>query len=287
MSILGKIALTVLMENIAFGEGPRWHNGHLWFSDMHGQQVIKLAPNGSHEIILRLQDDQPSGLGWLPDGDLLIVSMQKRQVLRFDGKNLSVHADLSPMASCHCNDMVVDALGRSYVGNFGFDLHNGAEAEPGELIRIDIDGSIHLMDNDLSFPNGAVITPDGNTLIVAETFAGVLTAFDIDPAGNLNNRREWAKLTGDALPDGICLDSNGGVWTASPTTNECVRLLEGGEITHRIRTDRGAFACMIGEHRLYICTSKASDPVSCATARDARIEAAPVPFSAAGYPHSG
>ena len=274
------------MENIAFGEGPRWHNGHLWFSDMHGQQVIKLAPNGSHEIILRLQDDQPSGLGWLPDGDLLIVSMQKRQVLRFDGKNLSVHADLSPMASCHCNDMVVDALGRSYVGNFGFDLHNGAEIEPGELIRVDIDGSIHLMDNNLNFPNGTVITPNGNTLIIAETFAGTLTAYDIDAEGDLNNRREWAQLGGGALPDGICLDAENGVWVASPTTNECVRVLEGGKITHRIKIDRSAFACMIGGNRLFVCSSKESDPVVCARARDARIEVFPVPFTAAGYPLS-
>jgi sugar lactone lactonase YvrE len=286
LSILGKIALTVLMENIAFGEGPRWHNGHLWFSDMHGQQVIKLAPNGSHEIILRLQDDQPSGLGWLPDGDLLIVSMQKRQVLRFDGKNLSVHADLSPMASCHCNDMVVDAMGRSYVGNFGFDLHNGAEIEPGELIRVDIDGSIHLMDNNLNFPNGTVITPDGNTLIIAETFAGTLTAYDIDAEGDLNNRREWAQLGGGALPDGICLDAENGVWVASPTTNECVRVLEGSKITHRIKIDRSAFACMIGGNRLFVCSSKESDPVACARAQDARIEVFPVPFTAAGYPLS-
>ena len=278
--------MAVLMENLAFGEGPRWHDGNLWFSDMHGQRVIKIAPDGSHENIIRLHDDQPSGLGWLPDGDLLVVSMQKRQILRFDGEEIRVHADLSVMASCHCNDMVVDAFGRSYVGNFGFDLHNGADAKPGELIRVDIDGSIHLMDNNLNFPNGTVITPDGNTLIVAETFAGTLTAYDIDAEGDLNNRREWAQLGRGVLPDGICLDAKNGVWVASPTTNECLRVLEGGKITHRIKIDRGAFACMIGGNRLFVCTSKESDPVECARTRDARIEVFSVPFTAAGYPLS-
>jgi len=279
--------MTVLMKNIAFGEGPRWKNGHLWFSDMHSKQVIKLAPTGSWEIVVALQDDQPSGLGWLPDGDLLIVSMQKRQILRFNGKDLLVHADLSEMASYHCNDMVIGPYGRCYVGNFGFDLHNGAEPKPGELIRVDVDGSMHLMEGDLNFPNGAVITADGQTLVVAETFAGVLTAFDIGANGDLHNRREWAKLPNKALPDGICLDSNGGIWVASPTTNECVRLSEGGEMTHRIRTDRGAFACVIGEETLYVCTSKASNPVICMAERNARIEFFPAPYPAAGYPHSG
>ena len=195
--------------------------------------------------------------------------------------------EMSQMASHHCNDMVIDPFRRCYVGNFGFDLHNGAESKPGELIRVDIDGSMHLMDDNLNFPNGAVITSNGQTLVFAETFAGILTGFDIDRSGELQSKREWARLPVGALPDGICLDSNSGVWVASPTTSECIRLLEGGEVTHSIKTDRGAFACMIGEKNLYVCTSKASDPAICASERNARIEVFPAPYPAAGCPCSG
>ena len=183
--------------------------------------------------------------------------------------------------------MVTGPFGRCYVVNFGFDLHNGAEPKPGELIRVDIDGSMDFMEGDLNFPNGAVITADGQTLVVAETFAGVLTAFDIGANGDLQSRREWAKLANNVLPGGICLDSNDGIWVASPTTNKCIRLSEGGKITHRIRTDRGAFACRIGEERLSVCTSKASNSVICMAERNARIEFYPAPYPAAGYPHLG
>ena len=279
--------MSILMDNIAFGEGPRWRRGHLWFSDIYSRQVIKLSPSGSWKTILTLDDDQPSGLGWLPNDDLVIVSMQKRQILRFDGKSLFVHADLCQKASCQCNDMVVDSLGRCYVGNFGFDLHNGAESSMAELIRVDQDGSAHVMDESMNFPNGTVITADGKTLIVAETFAGILTAFDIDAYGDLINRRQWAKLPPDSIPDGICLDSNEGIWVASPSSNDCIRLLEGGEVTHRIEMDQGAFACMIGDEKLYVCTSKSSDPSICTAERNARIEVFPAPYPAAGCPSSG
>lgn len=276
--------MTILLDKLCFGEGPRWREGMLWFSDMHAQKVLKVDPQGNVETVVKLDDDQPSGLGWLPNGDLLIVAMTKKQVLRFNGSQLSVHADLSSLASHFCNDMVVDHVGRAYVGNFGFDIHNGAQQSAAELICVDVDGSARCVDDDLIFPNGAVITPDNKTLIVAETFASRLTAFDILDSGDLTNKRIWAQLPKGAVPDGICLDAGGGIWSASPTSNNCIRQIEGGEVTHTIELERGAFACMIGEANLYILTSTVSTPAACKANQDARIEVYPAPFRAAGLP---
>ena len=275
--------MTILLDNLCFAEGPRWRNGELWFSDMHDHCVCTVTPEGKKTTLLTLQDDEPSGLGWLPNGDLLVVSMRKRQLLRFDGKALTVHADLSALASHRCNDMVVDPLGRAYVGNFGFDLHTGEKPRSTVLIRVDPDGSAKIVDDDAFFPNGSVITADGRTLILAETFARALMAFDIDTSGGLSNKRIWAKLREGAVPDGICLDSADGIWSASPTTNECVRQIQGGEVTHRIALERGAFACMIGGDHLYVLTASSSDPKACRTSRDGRIEVYSAPYTAAGF----
>ena len=279
----------ILIDGLCFGEGPRWHDGALWLSDMHARQVLRVSPEGDATVIVELADDEPSGLGWLPDGNLLIVSMTRRQLLRFDGSNLELHADLSGHASWYCNDMVVDAHGRAYVGNFGFDLHQGAKPGPAELIRVDPDGSIHVEDDSLMFPNGTVITADGGTLIVGESFGGRLSAYDVDADGSLSNKRVWAKLPEGAVPDGICLDTDGGVWSASPTSNECVRQIEGGEVTHRIPLSRGAFACMIGtapngDDKLYVLTSTSSNPPECRANRDARVEVFDAPYPKAGWP---
>lgn len=276
--------MTILLDKLYFGEGPRWRDGMLWFSDMHAQKVLKVDSQGNVETVVKLDDDQPSGLGWLPNGDLLIVAMTKKQVLRFNGSQLSVHADLSSLASHFCNDMVVDHVGRAYVGNFGFDIHNGAQQSAAELICVEVDGSARCVDDNLIFPNGAVITPDNKTLIVAETFASRLTAFDILDSGDLTNKKIWAQLPKGAVPDGICLDAGGGIWSASPTSNNCIRQIEGGEVTHTIELERGAFACMIGEANLYILTSTVSTPAACKANQDARIEVYPAPFRAAGLP---
>lgn len=251
---------------------------------MHDQKVLKVAPDGTATTVVTLADDQPSGLGWLPDGTLLVVSMTKRQLLSYDGEQLAVHADLANHASWYCNDMVVDRHGRAYVGNFGFDLHNNADPRPAEIIRVDPDGSITIEDDDVMFPNGTVITPDEATLIVGESFGRRLTAFDIGEDGTLSNKRIWAELPKGAVPDGICLDSGGGIWSASPTSNECVRQTEGGDVTHRIELDRGAFACMIGGDNLYVLTSSSSVPADCISRRDARVEVYDAPYPAAGWP---
>jgi len=274
----------LLIEGLAFGEGPRWRDGALWLSDMHAQKVLKVMPGGQAQTIVELEDDQPSGLGWLPNGDLLIVSMTKRSLLKYDGSTLTTHADLSGLASWYCNDMVVDKVGRAYVGNFGFDLHNRATAAPAELICVETDGAARVVANDIMFPNGTVITADGSTLIVAESFGGRLTAFDIDAQGDLSNARIWAELPDKAVPDGICLDAGNGIWSASPSTNECIRQIEGGDITHRIDLDRGAFACMIGEDKLYILTASSSVPEQCKANLDARVEIYDAPYPSAGWP---
>lgn len=275
-----------LADGLCFGEGPRWHAGALWLSDMHAHQVIKVTEQGSITQIVDVPN-QPSGLGWLPGGDLLIVSMLDRSILRFDGKHLQCHADLSQLASFHCNDMVVDGQGRAYVGNFGFDLAAREKPRPAELICVEPDGSARIAADELMFPNGTVITPDGTTLIVAETFGTRLSAFDINTNGDLCNRRVWAELPRGAVPDGICLDTDGGVWSASPTTCECIRQIEGGEITHRVEVDQGAFACMLGGAdgtTLYILTADSSDPAECKANRQGRIDYCEAPFAGAGWP---
>lgn len=274
----------ILVNGLCFGEGPRWHDGELWLSDMHARQVLRVSAQGNKEVVVTLNDDDPSGLGWLPNGDLLIVGMTKRQVLRFDGTDLHVHADLSGLASWYCNDMVVDGEGRAYVGNFGFDLHNRAKPRPAELIRVDPDGRASVENDELMFPNGAVITPDGSTLIVGESFGGRLTAFDIAIDGSLGNKRTWAELPEGAVPDGICLDSQGGIWSASPTSNECIRQIEGSEVTHRHELTRGAFACMLGGDDLYVLTAHSSVPEKCRANKDARVEVFDAPYPGAGWP---
>jgi sugar lactone lactonase YvrE len=274
----------VVLEGLAFPEGPRWHDGRLWFSDMHAHEVVAVdLATGERETIVEVPAC-PSGLGWLPDGRLLVVSMEDRRVLRLEDSGLVEHADLSGLATFHCNDMVVDRVGRAYVGNFGFDLHQRADPVDAVLARVDPDGSVHAAADAMQFPNGSVV--HDTTLVVAESFAGRLTAFDVADDGSLSNRRVWAQLEG-AVPDGICLDAEGAIWVASPTSNEVLRVREGGEVTHRVTLDRGAFACMLGgddRRTLLICTSHSSDPVESAQQRSGRIESMRVDVPGAGLP---
>jgi len=236
--------LTPFLDRLAFPESPRWHEGALWFSDFYTQQVQRVAPDGRRETVVSVPG-QPSGLGWGPDGRLLVVSMTDRRLLRLEGDVLTEVADLSALADFHCNDMVVDAKGRAYIGNFGFDLAARATPRTTGLILVQPDGRAKRVAQDLHFPNGTVITPDGRTLIVAETFAARLSAFDIADDGSLSNRRIWAEIE-KTSPDGICLDAEGAVWLASPTSREVIRVREGGEVTQRIATPGQAVACMLG-----------------------------------------
>jgi sugar lactone lactonase YvrE len=236
--------LKPLLDRLAFPESPRWHDGALWFSDFYTQRVQRVDMKGRCETVVSVPG-QPSGLGWLPDGKLLVVSMIDRRLLRLDDRGLTEVADLSALAPFHCNDMVVDAQGRAYIGNFGFDLPARETPRATGLILVQPDGQARVVAQDLHFPNGAVITPDGRTLIIGESYGARLTAFDIADDGSLSGRRVWAALD-KAVPDGICLDAEGAIWVASPISREVIRVHEGGAVTHRIRTPGQAVACMLG-----------------------------------------
>jgi sugar lactone lactonase YvrE len=274
-----------LVEGLCFAEGPRWHEGRLWFSDMHDHHVYAADMNGNLETIAHVPQ-QPSGLGWLPDGRLLIVSMLDRKLLVLQDGKLAEFANLHDLAKYHCNDMVTDSFGRSYVGNFGFDLHAGEEHCTTALIMVTADGNASIVAEDLAFPNGTVITPDGKTMIIGESMNGRLTAFDIENDGALSNRRIWAQLE-KAVPDGICLDEAGGIWVASPVSNKALRVVEGGEVTDRVSVEKQAFACMLGGDdgkRLFIMTAADSDPQACRENRSGRIEYVEVNYAGAGTP---
>ena len=275
----------ILLEDLTFPEGPRWHEGRLWFSDFYAHEVIAVDMAGQRETIVKVPG-QPSGLGWTPEGRLLVVSMTDRRLLRLDPDGLVEVADLSALANYHCNDMVVDGDGGAYVGNFGFNSHDGSEFKAADLIRVDPDGGVSVAAEGLAFPNGSVITPDGDTLIVGETRGNILSAWDRAPDGGLSNRRVWANL-GGGFPDGICLDANGAIWVADPRNKETIRVLEGGVVTDRISTgEMGSFACMLGgaERRtLFICTCLQSGPDTAAL-RSGRIETVEVKVPGAGWP---
>jgi sugar lactone lactonase YvrE len=286
----------VLAEGLYFGEGPRWHEGRLWFSDFYDHAVKTCTADGRVETIVDVPN-QPSGLGWMPDGTMLIVSMLDRKLMRWrPGEALEVHADLGEVATFHCNDMVVDRQGRAYVGNFGFDLDHwlmthGIEdtithSPTAVLARVDPDGSVHVVADDLRFPNGTVITPDGSTLIVAETVGSRLTSFDVAADGSLSNRAVWCDLGGH-VPDGICLDAENQIWFANPLEPRCMLVAQETEVLDVIDTSQPAYACMLGGDdgcTMYILTATSSMADAASAARTGRIEVARVAVPHAGCP---
>jgi sugar lactone lactonase YvrE len=252
---------------------------------MHAHQVIAVDMAGKREVVCEVPE-RPSGLGWLPDGRMLLVSMRDRKLMRLDRDGLKTLADMSKLAPFDCNDMVVDAQGRAYIGNFGFDLHKGETPRGTTLVMVGTDGVARVAAEELMFPNGMVITPDGKTLIVGETFGRRLTAFDIGADGSLTKRRVWAEL-GQNLPDGICLDAENAVWVASPRSSEVIRVKQGGAVVERIKVETDAFACMLGGadgRTLFVATAPDSDPEKCRAARAGRIETTEVEVPRAGLP---
>lgn len=278
----------LVADGIVFGEGPRWHEGAFWFSDIGAGVVRRVSPSGALETIVEVPG-RPSGLGWLPDGRLLVVSMHEHRLLRLDPGGLALHADLSAWCGGDANDMVVDAKGRAYVGNIGFELERQPiEPRSTSLVRVDPDGSARAVADALMAPNGMALTPNGRTLIVGESGAACLTAFDVDTRGDLAHRRIYARLEPGGAPDGLCLDAEGAVWVASPTTRAFLRIREGGEITDRIPTgDRHAIACMLGgadRRTLYLVTAPTMSIRSSIPLRAGRIESVEVAVAGAGHP---
>ncbi|MBK1787144.1 SMP-30/gluconolactonase/LRE family protein [Prauserella cavernicola] len=251
---------STIVTDMSYTECPRWHDGRIWFSDFYTYRVYSAAEDGSDLRVEADVPEQPSGLGWLPDGRLLIVSMRDRRVLRREANgNLVTHADLSGHVGGHLNDMVVDERGRAFIGEFGFDLMGGAALATAGMVRVDPDGTVRKVADDMWFPNGSVITDDG-TLLVCETFGNRVTAFDIADDGTLTGRRVWAtfgeqpteveldKLLAQVVvgADGCCLDADGSLWIADAVGGRVIRVREGGEIDEEVRTGSGVFACMLG-----------------------------------------
>lgn len=281
----------ILLEGLCFPESPRWHECRLYFSDMRrDNRVVAVDLEGNAETICHIPGS-PSGIGWLPDGRMIVVSMTETKILRLEpGGELVVHGDITAIARGPANDLVVDRIGRAYVGNFGFDMFAGAPSAPARLAMVHPSGFIRPVARDLAFPNGMVITPDGKTLIIAESAARQLTAFDIEVDGALMNRRVWADCAG-ASPDGICVDEEGAVWIAAPNKRAFIRFREGGEELERIQLPEThqAIACMLGgedRRTLFMCTVEATTQqvLSGSTETRGYIEVIEVEVAGAGYP---
>ncbi|HEX2808457.1 MAG TPA: SMP-30/gluconolactonase/LRE family protein [Kineosporiaceae bacterium] len=278
------------MRVLSFGEAPRWREGRLWFSDFYRRAVYAVGLDGSKVVDV---PDQPSGLGWLPDGRLLVVSMKDRRVLRLEpGGGLVEHTDLSGLATFHANDMLVDASGAAWVGNFGYDLYADLRARElavmlgdesagqAVLARVGSDGVVSRAADDLRFPNGMALLDGGRTLVVAETLRLQLTAFDVADDGTLGGRRVYAGL-GQLFvaPDGICADPGGGVWVANALGPRVLRVADGGRVTDTVTTTQPAFACALGgddRRTLFVMTAPSSEPWDVEGKTLAKIETANV-----------
>jgi sugar lactone lactonase YvrE len=269
-----------VVTDIRFPEGNRWHDGRLWYSDMHTGEVFSIDPSANAAPRLETTvAGQSSGLGWLADGRLVVSSMESRTVVAVDQHGSSeVFADLSAVEPSLLNDLVVDEVtGRTYIGAFGYDLYGGEELRPGPLYVIDQDGSFRLAADGLVFPNSANVLPGTRTLVVSETWGGRLTAFDIQADGSLSGRREWAALPEGVTPDGSTVDSEGAVWVCSVDTGEFLRVVEGGEVTDRVDAPgRCAIDCALGGpdgRTLYLATADSYDPATTVRTRAGRISA--------------
>jgi sugar lactone lactonase YvrE len=277
----------LLVDGVDFGEGPRWHDGALWYSDFHQRAIYRVTAEGERTAVYAGLDDRPSGMGWLPDGTFVVVFMTSRRLMcdRGDG-SLVEYADLSGVATWHCNDMVVDGRGNIYVGNFGFDLEARSSFATADLALVRPDGSIEVAAPAMAFPNGSVITRDGSTLIVGQSFGGDYVAFTIQEDGSLTDRRQWAEIPGTA-PDGCTMDAAGGIWFSDALGSQVVRVEEGGAVTARVATPMPTFACMLGDddgRTLYALCAPGSHPDECAGRAAGAIYSMRVDHPHAGRP---
>jgi sugar lactone lactonase YvrE len=294
----------VLISGYAFLECPRWHDGALWVSDFYTHQVLRVDEAGTAAKVLDVPR-QPSGLGWLPGGDLLVVSMRDRKVLRWDGSAVTVHADLWELAESHVNDMVVDTHGRAYVGNFGSDAFAGEALRDATLFRIDPDGSVHAAARNLRCPNGMTITPDGTTMYLSESTGNRVSAFDIDAEGGLGDRRDWCALgavptashfeaaaaDGELawVPDGMTLDAEGAIWVADAIGGRALRIRDGVIVDQVSTADRGltVVACALGGpdgRTLHLCAAEGFDEHACKAHHSSCVLTTSVAVPHAGRP---
>jgi sugar lactone lactonase YvrE len=263
----------VVLEGLAFPESPRWHGGALWVSDWAAHEVIRLK-DGVAEVVAQVPSF-PLCIDHLPDGRLLVVDGSGSQLLRQEaGGELVVQGDLSSLATTPWNDITVDGRGNAYVNNVGF-AFPGGEYAPGLVALVTPDGTVTRVADELAFPNGMAVTVYGE-LLVAESYAGRITAFTIDVDGTLSGRRVWAEL-GDAAPDGICVDAENAVWYADVPHQRCVRVREDGEVLQVVELDRGAFSCALSDTTLYVATNEWHGPESTAGGRRGQVVALDVP----------
>jgi sugar lactone lactonase YvrE len=286
----------VLLDGLAYVESPRWHDGRLWFAHWGAGEVVAVDLDGKSEVMAPGPPRLGWSIDWLPDGRLLVTG---DELLRQEPDGSMVrHADLTGVAEHGWNEIVVDGRGHIYVNGFGFDFLGGAKPTPGIIAMVSPDGTARKVADDIAFPNGMVVTPDNSTLIISESFAGRLTAFDIAPDGGLSNRRTWAENLG---PDGICMDAEGAVWVQTADTfthsgrddapqGAVVRVREGGEITDRVEHDRAVFAAMLGGpdgKTLFLAAAewRGTDQVTEAlAARTGQVLTTPAQVPAAGWP---
>jgi sugar lactone lactonase YvrE len=278
----------ILMTGILFGEQPRWHEDRLWFSDWGTREVIAVDLEGNNEVMLSVPSF-PCCVDWLPDGRLLVVSARDGLVLRREPDGtLVTHGDLSRVSKPAAgNELVVDGRGNAYVNGGGFDLMAGEPFAPGIVALVRPDGSAAQVADGLAFPNGMLVTPDNATLIVGESYAKRLSAFDIASDGSLSRRRVWADL-GDGVPDGICLDAEGAVWYGDVPNKRCVRVREGGEVLQTIELDRGCFACALGgadRRTLFMMATEWNGPAGMfAEPRTGQVLTVEAPAPGVGWP---
>lgn len=289
-----------LVDGLWFAEGPRWHEGALWCSDLRGHRVLRIdvrdLDHPHVETIVEVDDDDPSGLGWLSDGRLLIVGMRHKVVYRLeiDG-TLEVHADLAAVARGVINDMIVADDGSAYVGDMGMDpddLSGGISS--GQLFKVDPSGGLMVVADELGAPNGPALSSDGRTLLIAESSAFRLSVFNVEADGSLSARREFAAVPptpggpGFAAPDGICLDSEGAAWVADPIGGRVVRLLQGDELTDTVDfAGEAPVACVLGgadRRTLFICVALEHERDAVLRAPQGRIDAVRVPVDGSGRP---
>jgi sugar lactone lactonase YvrE len=275
----GPVTTTVLLEGRGFLEAPHWHDGELWMSDLHRHEVVAVTTDGDARVVGAI-DDQPSGLGFLPDGTAIVTSLLKRRVVRVTDDSL--YADLADLTVGGTNDMIVDARGRAYVGSFGYDVFGRAPKAPGNLVLVDGRRAPRVVAEELAFPNGMAITSDG-TLVVAESAGGLLTAFDVEDDGSLSGRRLWAEIPG--RPDGITIDIEDAIWVALPREGRCVRVERGGALTGTVFARDGwrTVSCGFGGadlSTLYVTTAFVTEPTATACLEYALVDVPGVPGDA-------